>query len=140
LTPSRKRARHAHRLHLGHQLAAVERDLEEVLQPGEGRVQRDRRGPLIDQVQLEATQILDSGGVGRASQEGGQIANGADVGFLRLVLQFAHAHVVDHALALRRDGLSRGVHGSAPVEERGGLPRSSTSQNQRRNELPRDSR
>ena len=28
----RQRARHAHRLHLGHQLAAVERDVEEELQ------------------------------------------------------------------------------------------------------------
>ena len=63
--------------------------------------------PLIDQVQLEAPQVFDGGGVGRALEEGGQLAHGADVGCLRLVLELAHAHVVDHALAQRRDGRSR---------------------------------
>jgi hypothetical protein len=88
-------------------------------------------------VQLEPPQIFDGGGVGRAPEEGGQLANSADVGFLSLVLQLAHAHVLDHALAQRCTGANRSVHGPAPVDERGGLPRSSTSQNQRRNELPR---
>jgi hypothetical protein len=49
-----QRARHAHRLHLGHQFAAIERDIEEELQPGQRRIERDRRSALIDQVQLEA--------------------------------------------------------------------------------------
>src|SRR5437667_3351130 len=49
----------------------------------------------------------------------------------------AHTHVVDHALAQRRASASPCVHGSAPVDERGGLPRSSTSQNQQRHEPPR---
>ena len=55
----RQRARHAHRLHLGHQLATIQRDVEEELQARDRRVQRDRRGALIDQVQLEPPQILD---------------------------------------------------------------------------------
>jgi hypothetical protein len=38
--------------------------------------------------------------------------------------EFAHPHVVDHALAQRRNGLSREGDGSAPVGKRGGLPRS----------------
>jgi hypothetical protein len=54
---------------------------------------------------------------------------------LRLAAQLAHAHVVDHALPQRGDSGRRWVHGSAPVEERGGSPRSSTWQNQRRHEL-----
>jgi len=66
-----QRARHAHRLHLGHQLAAIERDIEQELQPSQGRIERDRRSALIDQVQLKSPQLLDGSGVGRASQEGG---------------------------------------------------------------------
>ncbi len=43
----------------------------------------------------------------------------------------AYAQVVEHALTQRRDGGSQGIHGPAPVDERGGSPRSTTSQNQR---------
>lgn len=75
-------ARQLHRLHAGHQLAAAQLDIEEELQPGQGRVERDGRGASVDQMQLEATQILDRGGVGRALEEDGQLADGADVGFL----------------------------------------------------------
>jgi hypothetical protein len=89
---------------------------------------------VVDQVQLKAPQILDGGAIGRAPEEGGEPAHGADVGSLRLVAQLAHAHVVEHALAKRRDRANRSVHGPAPVDERGGLPRSSTSQNPRPNE------
>jgi hypothetical protein len=49
-------------------------------------------------VQLEIAQVLDGGGVGRALEKDGQLANGADVGVLGLRLQLAHAHVFDHAL------------------------------------------
>ncbi len=49
----------------------------------------------------ELPQIFDCGCVGLASEEGSQLANGANVGVLSLVLQLAHAHVVDHALAQR---------------------------------------
>src|SRR5438093_13488852 len=53
---------------------------------------------------------------------------------LGLAVELAHAHVVDHALPQRGDGGREWAHGSAPVEERGGLPRSSTWQKQRRRE------
>src|SRR5213594_1669009 len=53
---------------------------------------------------------------------------------LGLAVELAHAHVVDHALPQRGDGGRQWAHGSAPVEERGGLPRSSTWQKQRRRE------
>jgi len=133
-------ARFAHRTHHRHQLAAVERDLEEEPEARDRRVDRHRRSALINQVQLKSPQILPSGSVGRAAQEAGQASHGAHIGDLRLAVKLAQAHVLDHALAKWGDNLSRWAHGSAPVEERGGLPRSSTSQNQRRNELPRDSR
>jgi len=55
---------------------AIERDVEEELQASQGRIQCDRYGPLIDQVQLEVPQIFDCRGVGRANQEGSQLVNG----------------------------------------------------------------
>jgi hypothetical protein len=85
-------------------------------------------GALVDQVQLKAAQIVGGRGVGCSFEEDGQTADCADVARLgsRLQLADAHAHVVEHALAQRGDGRSPEFHGCAPVEERGGLPRSTT--------------
>jgi len=101
---------------------------------------RHRPGACVDQVKLEAPQVLDTGAVRRAAEEGGELANGANVALLRVLGHLAHAHVVDHAMAQRCTRASRGLHGSAPVDERGGLPRSSTSQNQQRHEPAQPSR
>ncbi len=60
--------------------------------------------PCVDQVKLEAAQIFDVAVSGERPEEGGKLANGADVGGLRVGLELAHAHVVEHALAQRRDG------------------------------------
>ena len=60
----RQLVRNLHRGHLGHQLALIERDLEEELQPRDRGIERHRRGAVIDQVQLVAAQILDRSGVG----------------------------------------------------------------------------
>jgi len=85
----------------------IERDLEEELQPGDRRIERDRRDALIDQVQLVAPQVLDARRVGRAPKEAGKLAHRAYVVALRLVGELAHPHVVDHALAQRADALGR---------------------------------
>ncbi len=130
-------ARQLHRLHARHQFAAAQGGVEEELQAGQRRVERDGRRAGVDQVQLEVAQVLDGGGVGRALQELGQLANGAYVGFLGPRLQLAHAHVFDHALTQRRARAGGRVHGCSSVGERGGLPRSPTSQNHRRLGLPR---
>src|SRR6202022_3609938 len=74
-------------------------------------------------MQLVAPQVLDSGGVGRAPEESGELTDHADITGLRVRCELAHAHVVDHVLAQRTDTLAGVGHGSAPVEERGGLPR-----------------
>src|SRR6202140_4233037 len=74
-------------------------------------------------MQLVAPQVLDGGGVGRAPEESGELTDHADIAGLRLRCELAHAHVVEHALAQRTDILAGVSHGSAPVEERGGLPR-----------------
>jgi hypothetical protein len=99
----RQGARHLHRLHLGHQLTLIERDLEEELQPGDRRIERHRRDPVIDQVQLVAPQILNRGGVRCAPKVGGESLHPAKVVALRLLRQLAHPHVVDHALTQRRN-------------------------------------
>jgi len=85
----------------------IERDLEEELQSGDRSIERDRRDAAIDQVQLVAPQILHAGAVGRAPKEAGKLAHRANVVALRLVREFAHPHVVDHAPAQRRDALSQ---------------------------------
>src|SRR4029077_10486776 len=87
------------------------------------------RRAVLDHVHLEAPQVLSARGVGRGLEEGSETAYCTKIAGLRLGLELAHAHVLEHALAQRRDGRSRDVHGPAPVDERGGLPRSTTSQN-----------
>ncbi|MDH6147446.1 hypothetical protein OKW46_001368 [Paraburkholderia sp. WSM4179] len=74
-------------------------------------------------MQLVAPQVLDRGGVGPAPEKSGELTDHADITGLRLRCELAHAHVVDQALAQRTDILAGVSHGSAPVEERGGLPR-----------------
>ena len=118
--------RHPHRLHLGHQLTAVQRDVKEESQAGDGGVEGDGRCAVIDQVQLESPQILDACGAGRAFEEVSELADGADIAGLRLGRHLAHAHVVEHALTQPRNGGLGLAHGDAPVERRGGVPQLST--------------
>ncbi len=118
-----QRAWHPHGLHAGHQFGLIERDLEEELQSGDRGIERHGRDAVVDQMQLVAPQVLDGGGVGRAPEECGELTDHADITGLGSGCELAHAHVVDHALAQRTDTLAGVSHGSAPVEERGGLPR-----------------
>ena len=95
--------RPAHRTRLGHHLAAADRDAEEELQACERRIERDRRRALIDQMQLEEPKLLGRGGVRRASEILGKPAYGPHVAGLRLGLELAQVHVLEHALTQRRD-------------------------------------
>ena len=100
----RQRLRHAHRTRLGHQLPVAKRDAEEELQPGQRRIERDRRRALIDQMQLEQPKILGRGGVRRERLRIlGKPAYGPHVAGLRLGLELAQVHVLEHALTQRRD-------------------------------------
>jgi hypothetical protein len=71
------------------------------------RVNRHRRSTLINHVQLKSPQILPRGSVGRAAQEPSQAPHGADIGDLRLTVELAQAHVLDHALTKWGDDVSR---------------------------------
>jgi hypothetical protein len=102
---------HKHRLHLRHQLAAIERDVEEELQSRDGRVERDRHGAAIDQVQLKVAQLFDGRGIGRTAQIPREAPNTAHVRGLRVGCELAQPHVIEHALT-RRGNLSSGIiHG-----------------------------
>ena len=92
--------------------------------------------PASYQMQLKAPQIFSGGGVGRSTQECSQLANGTDVAVLRVLGKLAHAHVVEHAggaVACLGEWWSPWW---APVDERGGLPRSPTSQSRSLNAPP----
>ena len=51
----------------------------------------------------------------RAAKISGELPHGTDIRALSLGREFSHPHVVEHALAHRRDGLRRLSHDSAPV-------------------------
>ena len=68
---------------------------------------RDGRCSLIHQIQLEAAEIFDGSGVGRALEEGRQLLDRAEVRRAGLEFKLAHAHVFDYAFAQRRDGFRR---------------------------------
>ncbi|MNR16317.1 hypothetical protein D3C85_1329140 [compost metagenome] len=119
----RQLLRHMYVAHPLDQFAAIERDVEEELQAGDGGVERDRRDAPVDQVQLEASQILGSGRVGGALKEAREVTHCSNVRRLRLGAELARAHVVEQALAQRRNSRCGRDHDRAPVEERGRLPR-----------------
>src|ERR1700735_3390348 len=122
----RQGPRHEHRLHLRHQLAAIERDVEEELKSRDRGVERDGRGAAINEVQLEVAQILDRGGIRRSAQIACQLPNRTHVRRLRVGCELAQPHVLQHPLT-QRGNLSSGiVHGSAPGCERGGMPHFAT--------------
>src|SRR4249919_2901201 len=70
--------------------------------------------PALGQVQLKATDVLGRSGVRRALQERREPLAGADVALLCGRGELARAHVLDHALAQRADGV--GTHGELPSE------------------------
>jgi hypothetical protein len=97
----RQRLCHAHRADLGHQLGTTEGDLEEELQCGNRRVQRDRRDTSINAVQLITPQILGACRTRGAAEIARKVLYGTDVAALGLRRELAHPHVFDHALTQR---------------------------------------
>ena len=63
--------------------------------PRDGRVART---PLLDQVQLIASEILRLGRVRGTAEETGEVCNGSEVGSLGFGRKLAQRHVLDHAL------------------------------------------
>src|SRR5205814_3979002 len=60
--------------------------------------------PALDQVQLEAADVVSCRRVGRAPQKRGEAPAAVDVASLRMAPQLAGGHILDHTLAQRADG------------------------------------
>jgi len=89
--------------------------VEQELQASNGGVQGDGRGARVHQVQLIAAQVLGRGGVWGTPQILCKSADCSDIGLLRLGREFAHVHVLQHALTQWRYRVIGRFHGCAPV-------------------------
>src|SRR5947209_17902896 len=72
--------------------------------------------PALDQVQLEAADVVSCRRVGRAPQERGEAPAAVDVASLRMAPQLAGSHILDHPLAQRADG-GISAHGELLLSE-----------------------
>ena len=66
-------------MHPGHQPGLIGSDLKEELQPRDGRIERDRRGAVVDQVRLLAPQVLDGRRVGVTPEKARKLLHSAKV-------------------------------------------------------------
>jgi hypothetical protein len=94
-------------------ICPTDRHGEEETQRRNRVVDGRRTYPGLRLMQLEASQILRRGCIGRATEEGRESADVPDIVVARLLDEIAHAHVFDHALAQWADGLL--AHRGAPV-------------------------
>ena len=83
---------------LGGEIVAPQRDAEQELQPGHDPVAIADAETALDQVQLEAANVVSGGRVGRALQERCKPPAAVDVAALRMVTKIACGHILDHAL------------------------------------------
>src|SRR5712671_4612398 len=94
---------------LGGKIQSPQRHAEQEPKPGHDAVAIADARPGLGQVQLEQADLVRRGRVGRALQVRGKPLAAADVASLRVRVELARAHVLDHALAQRADGI--GTHG-----------------------------
>src|SRR5262249_19948763 len=95
---------------LGREIVPPQRDAEQELHPGHDPVAIADAQTALDQVQLEAANVVSGGRVGRALQERCKPPAAVDVAALRMVTKIACRHVLEHALTQRADrGI--GTHG-----------------------------
>jgi hypothetical protein len=97
---------------LGGNIQSPQRHAEKEPVPGHDAVAIADARPRLRQVQLEQADLVSRGRVGRALQVRGEPLAAADVDSLRVRVELARAHVLDHALAQRADGI--GTHGNSP--------------------------
>jgi hypothetical protein len=83
----------------------VQRHLEEKPQRRHCRIDSRRLNAGLCQVQLERPQVFSGRSVREPAQESNKPLDGTDVRALRIGCEPAHAHVFEHALAQRADGL-----------------------------------
>src|ERR1700730_8238938 len=97
---------------LGGKIQSPQRHTEQEPAPGHDAGAIANPCPRLCQVQLKQTDLVGRGRVGRALQIRSEPLAAADVASLRVRVEFARAHILDHALAQRADGI--GTHGNSP--------------------------
>src|SRR5262245_47819920 len=103
-------------VHLGGEIVPPQRDAEQKPHPRHDPVAIADAQPALDQVQLEAADVVSCRRVGRALQERGQAPAAVDVASLRMAPQLAGSHILDHTLAQRADG-GISAHGELLLSE-----------------------
>src|SRR6476620_4109781 len=106
-------ARLAHERKVSSHICPIYRHREEETQRRNRAVDGRWTHPGLCLLQLEAAKILRRCCVGRATEEGCESLDVADIVVARLLAEIAHAHVFDHALAQWTDELL--AHRGAPV-------------------------
>src|SRR5438874_2968798 len=89
---------------LGGKIVPPQRDAEQKPHPRHDPVAIADAQPALDQVQLEAADVVSCRRVGRAPQKRGKAPAAVDVASLRVAPQLAGGHILDHTLAQRADG------------------------------------
>src|SRR5215472_15106758 len=103
-------------VHLGGEIVPPQRDAKQKPHPRHDPVAIADAQPALDQVQLEAADVVSCRRVGRAPQERGEAPAAVDVASLRMAPQLAGSHILDHTLAQRADdGIS--AHGELLLSE-----------------------
>src|SRR6266568_5594495 len=98
---------------LGGKLQSPQRDAEQEPQPGHDAVTVADARARLRQMQLEPADILRRSRLGRSLQKCSELLAAANVASLRARTELARVHVLDHALAQRRDGFR--THRQTPV-------------------------
>src|SRR5271169_1545403 len=88
---------------LGREVQPPQRHPEQEPQPGHDAVAIADARARLGKMQLEPTDILRRGGVGRPLEKRGELLAAADVASLRAGTELARVHVLDHALTQRTD-------------------------------------
>src|SRR5262245_58297157 len=85
---------------LGREIVPPQRDAEQELHPGHNAIAIADAQTTLDQVQLEAANVVGGGRVGRAFQERRKPSAAVDVVALRMGFELARRHVLDQASGL----------------------------------------
>src|SRR5258707_2542765 len=100
---------------LGRQIVATERDAEQEPHPGHDPIAVADARPALDQVQLKSPHLVGRCRIGRAFEPGGETLATVNVAALRVWVELARSHVLDHTLTQRTDSVSL-AHGELHSE------------------------
>src|SRR5216684_2060471 len=92
-------------INLGRKVRPPQCYAEQELHPGHNAVAIADAHGRLGQVQLETTNVIRCGRIGRSLQKCSETPAVVDVTSLRVCTEFARVHVLDHALAQRGDGV-----------------------------------